>query len=287
MLTFGSAKDVSAERSGPEIDPDRDGYQDPDPAADFTPSVPPTTLRQRRADALVAMAESYLRHGPAGLSGGERQQIVVHVDAATLAGREPGRCELEDGPALAAETVRRLACDASRVTVIEDERGQPLDIGRRTRTIPPAIGRALRARDRGCRFPGCCNTRFVDGHHIRHWADGGATRLSNLVLLCRFHHRQVHEGNIQVQRLDDGGLVFRTAEGRSIDGAGRTEGNLDALLEAHARHGPGISSGTAVSRWAGEPLDLGLAVAGLMDRWERGRRECNWAERRGRGAPDA
>ena len=94
---------------------------------------------------------------------------------------------------MAVETARRLACDASVVSVVENAQGEPLNIGRKSRTIPPAIRRALNARDRGGRFPGCSNTRYVDAHHVQHWARGGETKLSNLALLCGFHHRQVHE----------------------------------------------------------------------------------------------
>jgi hypothetical protein len=103
----------------------------------------------RRADALVAMAESFLKHGAAALSGGDRHQVVVHVDAITLQDGTAGRCELEHGPAIPAETARRLSCDASVVTLVENDGGEPLDIGRKTRSIPPAIRRALNARDRG------------------------------------------------------------------------------------------------------------------------------------------
>lgn len=156
-------------------------------------------------------AETFLKNGYQALSGSERQQIVEHVDEQTLKHSTPGRCELDDGPALAAQTARRLSCDASVVRIVEDEDGHALDIGRKTRSIPRSIRRALRACDNGCRFPGCTHTRFLDGHHIQHWVDGGATKLSNLVLLCRFHHRQVHEGNISVQALDDGAFRFTGA----------------------------------------------------------------------------
>jgi hypothetical protein len=167
----------------------------------------------RHADALVVVAESFLAHGAEAMSAGDRQQVVVHVDAQTLIERTAGRCELEEGPSLAAETARRMTCDSSMVTIIEDERGEPLDVGRKTRAIPPALRRALASRDKGCRFPGCTHTRYVDGHHVRHWADGGETKLSNLVTLCRFHHRAVHEGRLVIERLDDGAWRFssRTA----------------------------------------------------------------------------
>src|SRR5690606_6276450 len=137
----------------------------------------------------------------------------------------PGRCELENGPALAVETAKRLACDASVVRIVEDGLGRPLDVGRKTRSIPPAIRRALQSRDAGCRFPGCTHTRFLDGHHIRHWADGGATRLSNLVLLCRHHHRQVHEGRAEVRMLGDGALRFQGPDGRALEAAPRMAGD--------------------------------------------------------------
>ena len=123
----------------------------------------------------------------------ERYQVVLHVEAATLENEsEPGRSELEDGTRVSAETSRRLSCDASVVRLGEGPDGSILDVGRKTRTIPPALRRALESRDRGCRFPGC-GLRFTDAHHVRHWADGGETKLDNLVLLCRFHHRLVHE----------------------------------------------------------------------------------------------
>lgn len=122
--------------------------------------------RPTNAEALVAMAEHSLSGEESATA--ERYQVVVHVDAAALASEGEGGCALEDGPALAAETARRLACDASAVQVTE-RNGEPLSVGRRTRTIPPALRRALRARDHGCRFPGCDNRRFVDAHHVQHW----------------------------------------------------------------------------------------------------------------------
>ena len=139
----------------------------------------------RRADALVLMAESLLTSGAASRPAGERHQIVVHIDAESLADADaPGRSELEEGPYLATETARRMACDASVVRIVEDEDGMPLSVGRKTRSIPPAIQRALKARDGGCRFPGCTSRHFVEGHHVHHWAHGGETSLQNLVQLC-------------------------------------------------------------------------------------------------------
>ena len=241
--------------------------------ADVSAETPePPTLVQRRADALALFAETFLKHGYNTLSGGERQQIVIHVDAETLAQGTPGRCEIEDGPAVAAETARRLSCDASVVRIIEDDAGQPLNVGRKTRTIAPAIRRALRSRDRGCAFPGCTHSRFLDGHHVQHWADGGETKLSNLVLLCRFHHRQVHEGGVKLRVLDDGALRFHNANGKRFDAQQVTTGDANTLIHEHHCCGPAIDAHTAVTKWRGETMDYGLAVGCLLDQEERLRR---------------
>src|SRR5690349_17931281 len=182
------------------------------------------------ADALRLMAEHFLEHRGEETGAGssaDRLQVVVHIDQAILAEQqaavedgEPHRCELEEGPALALDTARRLACDATVVGIVEDEDGDPLDIGRKSRTISAAIARALRARDGGCRFPGCDRTRFCDGHHIKHWANGGETKLDNLITLCGFHHRLVHEGGYGVKRTDDGVFVFTRPDGARVEDNG-------------------------------------------------------------------
>jgi len=138
----------------------------------------------------------------------ERYQVVLHVEAETLrAEGEPGRSELEDGTNVSAETSRRLSCDVGLVRVHHGPDGSILDVGRRTRTIPPALRRALDVRDRGCRFPGC-GLRFAEGHHVIHWAEGGETSLGNCLLLCRYHHRLVHEGGWRVEWWGQGRPVF-------------------------------------------------------------------------------
>jgi hypothetical protein len=237
----------------------------------------------RRADSLGLLAESFLAHGAAALNCGERQQIVVHVDQAVLRQHAAGRCEFEEGPSIPAETARRLGCDASVITIVEDADGEPLDVGRRTRSIPAPLRRAMTARDRGCRFPGCTHTRYVDGHHVHHWADGGETKLSNLVSLCRFHHRQVHEGRIVVQRLDDGAWRFIHPGGQGLVSTahGRTRPfALDPVVDpaccdgtelaaAHLAHGLAIDQSTAATRWRGERMDHSYAISMLMQRAER------------------
>ncbi|MGE0624787.1 MAG: HNH endonuclease [Pseudomonadales bacterium] len=112
------------------------------------------------------------------------------------------------GTRLHPETVRRLACDGGLLTIIENPRGDPLNVGRKTRAIPPSTRRALVARDRHCQFPGCSQERYVEGHHIKHWAQGGETRPDNLVLLCSRHHRAVHELGYRIERTPEGELRF-------------------------------------------------------------------------------
>jgi hypothetical protein len=228
----------------------------------------------RRADALGRIAESFLQHGAEALNPADRQQIVVHVDAQTLRDGSAGRCELEDGPSLAVQTVRRLACDASIVNVLENEQGEPLNVGRKTRSIPPAIRRALNARDRGCRFPGCPNARYVDAHHVHHWAQGGETKLSNLVQLCRFHHRQVHEGRVVIQSLDEGALRFLRPDGQSFDSVApehtRPLCDWRQLPTVRDPQGIRIDQNTATTRWRGERMDHGLAIDVLLQQARRG-----------------
>ena len=234
----------------------------------------PIPFPARRADALAVLAENFLAASRASSSTADRCQVVVHVDAETLHEHSAGRCEIEDGPSIAAETARRLTCDASLLTVIENEHGEPLDVGRKTRSIPPAIRRALNSRDGGCRFPGCTHKRFVDAHHIEHWADGGETKLSNLVTLCRLHHRLVHEGEITIETTPAGGWRFLHPDGRHFElvRCARTVAyEADDLEQTHAALGIHIDSDTAATRWRGERMDYDLGVWVLCQQAERAR----------------
>jgi 5-methylcytosine-specific restriction endonuclease McrA len=224
----------------------------------------PPTLGQQQADALALVAESALHQELDPGAPGERFQVVVHVDAAALADPEqPGPSTLEGGERVSAETSRRLACDASRVVMRHDKDGRVVEIGARTRTIPPALRRALHHRDPTCRFPGC-NVRFGQGHHVRHWARGGPTTLANLVLLCRRHHRAVHEEGYQVARGPDGDLRFRRPNGRALPDvppfAPVPADPVAALLARHAAEGLHVHARTGCATWLGERLDLGWAI---------------------------
>ena len=216
------------------------------------------TVGQRRADALGLLAESALADLDRGTAG-DRYQVVVHVDEEALAAQsDSGQAALEDGVHISAGTSRRIACDASMVVMRHDRDGRVLDVGRKTRTIPPAIRRALTARDRRCRFPGC-GSRHCDAHHVRHWADGGATRLDNLLLLCRFHHRVVHEDGFTVELRDNGDIRFFWPDGRPLRDAPPApdwEGEPLAMASQDlAGANIMIDPHTATPDWHGEPLD--------------------------------
>jgi Domain of unknown function (DUF222)/HNH endonuclease len=216
------------------------------------------------ADALLLMAETTLAAGPAARSGADNHQVVVHVDAATLDGADDGAAQLEDGPALHPETARRLACDASVVRILERD-GRPLSVGRKTRSVPPSLRRALQSRDRICRFPGCCQRRFLHAHHIDHWARGGRTELANLVQLCAYHHRLVHEGGYGLERRPGGALRFRRRDGRPLPTAPTMpRGARHELLRRHRERGLAITAETCAPR-CGEPLHLNWVVGGLAD----------------------
>jgi Domain of unknown function (DUF222)/HNH endonuclease len=230
--------------------------------ADVSAETP--TLGQQQADALALLAETALHHGIAPGAPGDRYQVVVHVDASVLADPEqPGQSVLEAGAHVSAETAQRLACDASRVVMRHAPDGGVVEVGARTRTIPPALRRALQHRDRGCRFPGC-GLPFGQGHHLRHWARGGPTTLSNLALLCRRHHRAVHEEGYQVECAPDGELRFRRPDGRrlpEVPPPRAVPGDPVAALRArHHEHGLHLHARTAIPSWLGERLDVGWAI---------------------------
>ena len=188
-----------------------DGMLDPEGGstvlAALTPLAQPLpddqrTPAQRRADALVELCRRTLDDGNLPAQAAERPHVTVTVELATLLA-QPGvpAAELDWTGPVPGETARRLACDAGIARVVTDGPSEVLDVGRRTRTVPPAIRRALVIRDRGCVYPGCDRPPpWTDAHHIVHWADGGPTSLANLALLCRTHHRCVHEQRWTLRR---------------------------------------------------------------------------------------
>jgi len=222
-----------------------------------------------RADGAVAMAESFLAAHPVSGTGGERFQVVVHLDQDTLAPDGWLAGTLEDGTHVSAETLRRVACDCGLVAATRGGAdGGRLDIGRRTRTIPPAIRRALVLHDRGCAFPGCTHTRFLHGHHIRHWLHGGETSIENLLSLCWVHHRMVHEGGWKVARGADGKPAFTSPTGFRLPRRPRRErvGDIVTWLdEWAAREGVELGPETNMPLWDGSTPDYNAAVGSLLE----------------------
>jgi hypothetical protein len=214
----------------------------PEEAAMVMKAVESSAGDGNRADGAVAMAESVLR------GGSERSpaEIVVHIDADTL----EGTTELGDG--LAAETCKRLLCDAGVVPMLEAG-GRIIDAGRKSRVVPAALKRALVSRDGGCRFPGC-DHRLVDAHHVEHWVDGGETVKENLLLLCRRHHVAAHEGAFVIEGEACGVLVFRGVDGQVIEAA-------PALPEP----GPGeVADAWGLVATDGSPMQLEYVVDAIL-----------------------
>jgi hypothetical protein len=218
------------------------------------------------ADALVDIAGAYLGGKIATADNTDLYQVIVHVSPEALTTHEvpattrpghpadPGRCHLDDGPALSPATAQRLACAATVTWMLHDHDGNLLDVGRRHRTPPPALRRAVRERDRcRCQFPGC-NSRRTDIHHIRPWAQGGATRLTNLILLCEAHHMIVHEHGYA---LEPGGSAVTRPGNTPVPASPqlpRPSGDIAGCHQAD------ITGDTIIPNWNGDKLDLDHAI---------------------------
>jgi len=240
------------------------------------------------ADALVSISERYLADGDSdgsdqGRRTADRFQVKVTAPVACLAkvatqegtpaatGTETGGeatgaetnqspsaiSVLDEGPALSIHTLRRLCCDGTIIPILEDDAGNPLRIGRKARTVSPALRRAVERRDGGCRFPGCTQTQHVDAHHIVHWADGGPTDFDNLVSLCRKHHTWVHEGSFSIRVSVEGEVQFRNRHGILIcaNAQRRFSGNVDTIIEQNKALGLEITGKTSEPSWDGKPVD--------------------------------
>lgn len=168
----------------------------------------------RQADAFLNLVNEYLLGRTSEGCANDNYLVTVHVDQTALAGGE-GRS------ALPIEAVKRLCCDSHAVVLTENDEGEPLNIGRKTRIVPTAIQRALRARDKNCcTFPGCCNRRFLHSHHVEHWSNGGETSLDNLMLLCTKHHTLVHEGGFRISKDYANNWAFFRPDGIAVPNVG-------------------------------------------------------------------
>jgi hypothetical protein len=204
------------------------------------------------------IADNYLAGNRGEGSAADRYHVTVHVDQDPLAPDGVLAATLEDGTGISAETFRRIACDCGLVATAGDDPAA-MSVGRRTRAIPPAIRRALDLRDHGCRFPGCTHTRFLHGHHVRHWLHGGETCLANLLCLCPFHHRLVHEGGWAVERGADGDWTFVAPGGDIVSACPKGqawEGQIRGWLEEWAeKHSLELGPETNEPMWDGTPVD--------------------------------
>jgi hypothetical protein len=239
--------------------------------SDPVPAGVPEETRQRlppRTDALISVAETYLAYHDATDRGGPRTHIFLHVDQDPIAPEGTLAATLDDGTRVSAEAFRRLSCDATVVPVHHHPTGSQLDLGRRTRTVSPALHRALLLRDRGCAFPACPHTLFLHAHHIQHWVHGGPTSLINLVNLCGSHHRLVHEGGFGIRRDGDGRVVFTGKRGEVIAIAPapcEVEGDgADALAAWNEESGLEIDAQTGFPGWDGERIDYAWAVDAVL-----------------------
>jgi Domain of unknown function (DUF222)/HNH endonuclease len=225
----------------------------------------PGSLAPRCAGGLRGMADSYLAHGPGQRDNGASHLVVVQVDADVLAeARDPEPYEFGQleatGRRLAGHVLRRLACDATIQAAVTGPDGL-VTMGRRRRLVSARQRRALAVRDGGCVFPSCTERRWVDAHHMQHWADGGPTELWNLALLCRSHHTTVHEGGFQLE-LVEGRVVVRRVDGSQVPISPRLPDAADPTAPDPVI-GPTVVQPTC--HWSGHPLDLRWAVASVCD----------------------
>jgi hypothetical protein len=234
------------------------------------------------ADGLAAIAESFLAGKVAGADDAEVYQVVVHAGTDVLAGpaalgtapgvsaetppasarvpgdpADPARCHVEDGPAISVSTAQMLACTAALSWMTHGNGGAVLALGRRRRRPSSAIRRAARERDGcRCRFPGC-ESRRVDLHHIQHWVNGGRTDLDNLISLCPWHHKVVHDRGYLIAASPPGGFAFYRPDGTPLPACPplpEPDGPIDQAHDAD------ITPDTIIPPWYGERLDLNHAI---------------------------
>ncbi len=240
------------------------------PVLEETVDVPAGTSRGKAIDSTDVPAGTF-RGSEApdtGISAHSNLSFRGNVPAGTF--REspgvPGQSVVEGGGHVPAGTSQRIACDAGKVVMTHDLEGKILDVGRKTRIISPALRRALTHRDQGCRFPGC-GLKFCDAHHVRHWTQGGETALDNLVLLCRKHHRALHEEGYRMERVPEGDFRFLRPDGRPIPEAPAPpavpDDALAALAEELIEAGVDLDELGGYPEWDGGGLDLPWAVDGL------------------------
>jgi hypothetical protein len=236
------------------------------------PAGPPRTIGALNVDALAMIVETFMASEPAARNGSDRWMVGVNVDAEALIDDDPdAMCELNVGPAPPVETVRRLFCDASTVALIRRENGEPLTVSKRTSSLPRSARRAARFRDKGCRFPNCGERVFVDVHHIHHQSRGGGHEHVNVIELCWFHHRLVHEGGWTVRFLEHDEVIAITPTGNVISSFVEPPSSARSpISERNDAAGVSIDTTTITPNWWNDPLHLGDIIGGLAWHDEQG-----------------
>ena len=230
-------------------------------------SGPAAAPRPSAVDALLHLVSNTVSDGTNSEEGvsGAASEIIIHVDRDLTDSAGALSARLEDGTPVSAETLRRVCCDGGIVPAVVDDQGGVLDVGRRTRAIPAAIRRALWIRDQGCRFPGCMNQRYVHGHHIKHWLHGGPTSLGNLVLLCAWHHRLLHEAGFSAAMRADGELEVRTPAGALLP-------THPALVAERAV----VDWGAGTEQWHGDPDEPDIDEWTTLPSWDGEKMDLDW-----------
>jgi Domain of unknown function (DUF222)/HNH endonuclease len=230
-----------------------------------TAGPPVVATSSSLADALLVVAEAFLAGKEAGADDPEVYQVVVHVGADALTDApsgpgdpaDPGRCHVEDGPAISVSTAQMLGCGAALSWMVHDRNGSVLRLGRRRRRPNAALRRAARERDRcRCRFPGC-ESRRVDLHHIRFWSHGGRTDLDNLISLCKYHHQLVHERGYLIAAKPGGIFAFYRPDGTALPPSPPLQKPAGTIADCHDTE---ITEDTIIPPWYGERLDLDHAL---------------------------
>ncbi|MHA6622310.1 HNH endonuclease signature motif containing protein [Pseudonocardia sp. DLS-67] len=234
----------------PEDLDERAREQEPGPAAD--------RMEARRADALLTLIHGRNEEsGPVVERG--TAQVIVHFDAST------GAARLAGGPDIAASTAERLACDARVQVLLDDRTGNRMYLGRSRRLATPAQIAALTVRDgEKCQFPGCTHTRYLHAHHVRHWLFGGPTNIDNLVLICGFHHRLIHDHDYRIHRLPGRWEFLRPDNTPIPTTAAPLTGNTGILIEMHTLARLRIDRTTLTPAWDGDRLDLEPILDALL-----------------------
>jgi Domain of unknown function (DUF222)/HNH endonuclease len=280
-------KALRAARNDLEHPHDDHEHGDGESGTSLTGTEPPPAemeSTENLADALVQICADYLSARASTADNPDTYQVIIHAGVRAITGAEPAadtaqatsperagvsaetlpfwhpayadRCHLDDGPAISPATLSLIGCNATISTMVHDLSGAVIDVGRRTRKIPPALRRALRERDRGrCQYPGC-ESRRTDAHHIRYWANGGQTNLANLISFCKRHHRLVHDKDYIISPTRTG-FTFYTKDGTPIPGCPQLPQGPGDITTTHDAS---ITPTTIIAPNSGERLNLSLAI---------------------------